>query len=59
MSAEDISGYRGMMQLFTLTLLTASAVVFAHNDNHGHGGWGSHSEAWVPCFDNLITFGDR
>lgn len=48
-----------MMQLFTLTLLTASAVVFAHNDDHELGGWGSHSEAWVPCFDNLITFGDR
>jgi hypothetical protein len=47
------------MQLSTLALLTASAVVFAHSNDHGHGGWGSHSEAWVPHFDNLITFGDR
>jgi hypothetical protein len=47
------------MQLFTFALLTASAVVFADTDNHGHGGWGSHSEAWVPTFNNLVTFGDR
>jgi hypothetical protein len=48
-----------MMQSFTIALLTASAVVFAHSDDHGYGGWGSHSKAWVPRFDNLITFGDR
>ena len=53
------SKYRGMMQSFTIALLTASAVVFAHSDDHGYGGWGSHSKAWVPSFDNLITFGDR
>ena len=52
--------YRGItMQLFILALLTASAVVLADTDSHGQGGWGSHSEAFVPSFQNLVTFGDR
>jgi hypothetical protein len=52
--------YRGLtMQLLTFALLTASAVVLADTDNDGQSGWGSHSEAFVPNFENLVTFGDR
>jgi len=47
------------MQFFILALLAASAVVLADTDNHGQWGWGSHSQAFVPTFDNLVTFGDR
>jgi len=46
------------MQLSTFALLTASAVVFAHSDHHGHAGWGSESRTWAPSFDNLVAFGD-
>ncbi len=52
--------YRGItMQLSILALLAASAAVLADTDSHGQEGWGSHSQTFVPSFDNLVTFGDR
>jgi hypothetical protein len=47
------------MHLFTIALIAASAVVWADTDNHGHPGWGSHPQAFIPSFDNLVAFGDR
>jgi len=44
------------MHLVALTLLTVGAVAVA---NEGHTGKPGPSNSWIPCFDNLVTFGDR
>jgi hypothetical protein len=45
------------MQLLSLALLIASALVVADTSNGGEQGQRGHT--WVPDFDNLVAFGDR